>query len=297
MTKPILMHPATASVAAPSSHWQAILQQMRVPLTAAGVLILLAILLLAAFAELLAPGDPLDMAGMPLLWPGADAAHPLGTDSLGRDVWAGLAHGARASLAIGFSAAAISLLIGISIGVLSGYYGGLVDRCLMRITELFQTIPAFLLVIVLVAIYSPTLGIIQLAIGLASWPEIARLTRAEFRRLRQHDFVQAARSAGYSNAHIIVREILPNALPAIVVTTSILIASAILMESGLAFLGMGDPNVASWGGMIGTGRDQLSSEWFLTALPGAAIALTVLALNVLGDGLNDALNPRLRESS
>lgn len=282
---------------AAASHWHALRRQLRVPLTAFGALVFLAMLLTAALADVLAPGDPLDMAGMPLLWPGDDPAHPLGTDSLGRDVWAGLVHGSRASLAIGFSAAGISLLIGIGIGVLGGYYGGWVDRSLMRITELFQTIPSFLLVIVLVAIYSPTMTIIQTAIGLAAWPEIARLTRAEFRRLRQHDFVLAARSAGYSGLHIIFREILPNALPAIVVSTSILVASAILMESGLAFLGMSDPNVASWGGMMGIGRDQLSSEWFLTALPGCAILMTVLALNVLGDSLNDALNPRLEEAS
>lgn len=295
--KPATLHyPPPAPSAAPS-HWRALGRQLRVPLTAIGALIFLAVLLTAALAYVLAPGDPLDMAGMPLLWPGDDPAHPLGTDSLGRDVWAGLVHGSRASLAIGFSAAGISLIIGIGIGVLGGYHGGWVDRSLMRVTELFQTIPSFLLVIVLVAIYGPTLTIIQISIGLAAWPEIARLTRAEFRRLRQHDFVLAARSAGYSGFHIIFREILPNALPAIVVSTSILVAGAILMESGLAFLGMSDPNVASWGGMIGIGRDQLSSEWFLTALPGFAILLTVLALNVLGDGLNDALNPRLDESS
>ena len=285
----------TAATLHPQRH--AIWRQLRSPLTAAGVLIMLAILLVAAFADLLAPGDPLDMAGIPLLWPGDDPAHLLGTDSLGRDVYAGLVHGARASLAIGFSAAAISLGIGVLIGTFSGYYGGGIDRALMRVTELFQTIPSFLLVIVLVAIHGPTLAVIQTAIGLAAWPEIARLTRAEFRRLRHQEFVQAARAAGHGGAHIIFREIQPNALPAIVVTTSILIASAILMESGLAFLGMSDPNVASWGGMIGIGRDQLSSEWFLTALPGAAIVLTVLALNVLGDSLNDALNPRLDESS
>lgn len=272
-------------------------RQLRTPLTAFGALIFLTVLLVAVLADVLAPGDPLEMAGMPLLWPGDDAAHPLGTDSLGRDVWSGLIHGSRASLAIGFSAAAISLSIGVTIGVFSGYFGGRTDRSLMRVTELFQTIPSFLLVIVLVAIYGPTLAIIQTAIGLAAWPEIARLTRAEFRRLREQDFVQAARCAGHSSLHIIFREILPNALPALVVSTSILVASAILMESGLAFLGMSDPNVASWGGMIGIGRDQLSSEWFLTALPGAAILLTVLALNVLGDSLNDALNPRLEPSS
>jgi peptide/nickel transport system permease protein len=151
-----------------------------------------------------------------------------------------------------------------------------------------------MLVIVLVAIHTPTLPVIQLAIGIASWPEIARLVRAEFRRLRDSDFVLAARAAGFGNGHIIVHEILPNALPPLIVTTSILIASAILAESGLSFLGMSDPNVASWGGMIGNNREHIGSAWFLTALPGGAIAILVLAFNLLGDGLNDALNPRLR---
>lgn len=266
----------------------------RAPLAVTGLLLLLIALGIALLAPIIAPNDPLDMVGMPLLWPGTDSAHPLGTDSLGRDVFTGLIHGTNASLRIGFSAAGISLLLGLIIGSLSGYFGGVVDRSLMRLTELFQTIPAFLLVVVLVAIYSPTLLVIQLAIGLAAWPEIARLTRAEFRRLREYEFVQAARTAGYSHLHIIIKEILPNAIPTLIVSTSILIASAILMESGLAFLGMSDPNIASWGNMIGVGREQLSSAWFLTALPGAAIAVVVLALNLIGDGLNDALNPHLR---
>lgn len=266
----------------------------RAPLAVVGLLLLLIAIAIALCAPIIAPSDPLDMVGMPLLWPGADSAHPLGTDSLGRDVLTGLIHGTSASLRIGFSAACISLFLGLMIGSLSGYFGGAIDRGLMRLTELFQTIPAFLLVVVLVAIYSPTLLVIQFAIGLAAWPEIARLARAEFRRLRDYEFVQAARAAGYSHLHIMLKEILPNAIPTIIVSTSILIASAILMESGLAFLGMSDPNIVSWGGMIGVGREQLSSAWFLTAIPGAAIALVVLALNLIGDGLNDALNPHLR---
>lgn len=266
----------------------------RDPLALLGLAILGAVLATALLAGVLVPGDPLDMAGIPLQWPGTDPAHPLGTDSLGRDVLAVLVHGTRASLQIGLTAAAVSLAIGVVIGAVSGYFGGPIDNLLVRLTELFQTVPGFLLVIVLVAIHTPTLGVIQLAIGLAAWPEIARLVRAEFRRLRDSDFVLAARAAGFGNAHIIVHEVLPNALPPLIVTTSILIASAILTESGLSFLGMSDPNVASWGGMIGGNREHIGSAWFLTALPGAAIAVVVLAFNLLGDGLNDALNPRLR---
>ncbi|MDZ5458006.1 ABC transporter permease [Azohydromonas lata] len=267
---------------------------MRDPLAALGIAILLVVAGIAALAGVISPGDPLDMAGVPLQWPGADPAHPLGTDSLGRDVLAGLVHGTRASLMIGLTAAAVSLSIGVAVGALAGYFGGYIDNALVRMTELFQTVPGFLLVIVLVAIHTPTLGVIQLAIGIAAWPEIARLVRAEFRRLRDSDFVLAARAAGFGDGHIILHEVLPNALPPLIVTTSILIASAILMESGLSFLGMSDPNVASWGAMIGGNREHIGSAWFLTALPGAAIATVVFAFNLLGDGLNDALNPRLR---
>lgn len=259
-----------------------------------GLLLLLAILALTACASWLTAHDPLDMAGMPLLRPWQDAAHWLGTDSMGRDVWAGLLYGARTSLLIGVGAAAISLSVGMTVGLCAGYFGGWVEQGLNRLTALFQTIPAFLLVIVLVTIYRPTLSTIILAIGLASWPEIARLTRAECRRIKALEYIQAARCAGFSHRHIMIREILPNALPSIIVSSSILIAHAILMESGLAFLGLSDPNVASWGAMISSGREQLSSAWYLTAIPGVAIAFTVLAFNHLGDQLNDRFNPRQR---
>ena len=266
----------------------------RDPLALFGILLLAAVGLTALLADVIMPGDPLDMVAIPLQWPGADPEHPLGTDSLGRDVLAVLIHGTRASLMIGLTAAAVSLAIGVAIGAIGGYFGGRIDNLLVRVTELFQTVPGFLLVIVLVAIHTPTIGTIQLAIGLASWPEIARLVRAEFRRLRDSDFILAARAAGFGHGHIIIREVLPNALAPLIVTTSILIASAILTESGLSFLGMSDPNVASWGAMIGGNREHIGSAWFLTALPGCAIAIVVLAFNLLGDGLNDALNPRLR---
>ena len=207
---------------------------------------------------------------------------------------AGLAHGARVSLAVGAAAAGISLGIGVLVGAAAGYFGGWLDDMLVRLTELVQTIPTFLLVIVIVAIGQPSARMIVLAIGAASWPVIARLVRAEFRALREAEFVQAARSQGFGDAWIIFREILPNALPPVVVTSSVLVATAILMESALSFLGMGDPNVVSWGSMIGEGREHLRTAWYLAAAPGVAIILTVLSLNLVGDGINDAFNPRLR---
>lgn len=270
---------------------------LRNPSAVLGMLVLLLVTLVAAGANVLFPGDPLDMVAMPLQWPGQEAGYWLGTDSLGRDVAAGLAHGARVSLAVGAVAAAIALTIGVLIGAIGGYFSGWVDDVLVRLTEMVQTIPTFLLVIVLVAIGQPSVNVIVLAIGAASWPVIARLVRAEFRSLREAEFVLAARSQGFSDAWIIVREILPNALPPVVVTTSVLVATAILMESALAFLGMGDPNVVSWGGMIGEGREMLRTAWYLTAVPGLAIILTVLSLNLVGDGINDAFNPRLRGRS
>jgi peptide/nickel transport system permease protein len=265
------------------------------PSALAGLVLLIGFILLALFANRLFPGDPLDMVAAPFEWPGADPQYWLGTDSLGRDVAAGISHGTRVSLLIGASSAAIGLVIGTLVGAIGGFFGGIVDDLLVRVTELFQTVPSFLLVIVLVAIGRPSVSMIALAIGVASWPTVARIVRAEFRTLRQADFVLAARSQGFSNARIIFGEILPNALPPVIVTASVMVASAILIESSLSFLGMGDPNAVSWGSMIGAGRDALRTAWYLTAIPGVAIVLAVLALNLLGDGLNDALNPRLRQ--
>ncbi len=265
---------------------------LRNPAFVAGASILAFFIMLALGADWILPGDPQDMVAQPLLWPGEDFEHFLGTDSLGRDVLAQLVYGTRASLMVGIISAAIGLAIGMVVGASAGFFGGWVDSFLMRLVELFQTTPTFLLVIVIVSIREPSLGTIALAIGIAGWPMVARLVRAQFRSLRESDFVMAARSLGYSSTRIIVQEILPNALPPVIVAASVMIANAILTEAGLSFLNMRDPNVVSWGGMIGDGRDQLRVAWFLTALPGAAIALAVLSLNLVGDGLNEILNPR-----
>jgi peptide/nickel transport system permease protein len=265
---------------------------VRNPTFVAGAIILGFFVLMALSAGWLFPGDPQDMVAAPVLWPGEDPQFPLGSDSLGRDVLMRLVYGARASLLVGVSAAAIGLAIGMVVGSLAGFFGGWVDIALMRLVELFQTTPTFLLVVVIVAIGEPSLPTIAFAIGLASWPTVARLVRAQFRSLREADFVMAARSLGYSRLRIILQEILPNALPPVIVAASVMIANAILTEAGLSFLNMRDPNVVSWGGMIGDGRDLLRTAWFLTALPGAAIAAAVLSLNLVGDGLNEILNPR-----
>ncbi len=272
--------------------WRAFLRN---PSALAGLAILLVVAAMAVLAPWLFPGDPQDMMGPPLAWPGQDAEFPLGTDSLGRDVAAGVVHGARVSLLVGAVAASLSLTIGVLIGAVGGYYGGWLDDVLVRVTELVQTIPTFLFVIVIVTIGEPTVPLIVFAIGVACWPVTARLVRAEFRTLRESEFVLAARSQGFGNGWIIFREILPNALPPVIVTTSVLVATAILMESALSFLGLGDPNAVSWGSLIGEGREMLRTAWYLSAVPGVAIVVTVLALNLVGDAINDAFNPRLAE--
>lgn len=255
--------------------------------------VLLAILGLAVFADVLFAGDPLDMVARPFLWPGQNPAYPLGTDMLGRDMLVGLVHGSRMSLAVGFAAAALAIALGVAFGAVSGYFGGWVDQVLTRLTEVFQTMPPLIFAVVVVVILRPTVGSIVLGIGITSWPQIARLVRAETLRLRDGEFVQAARVMGMGHTRIILTHILPNAISPVIVAGSILVASAILTEAALSFLGLGDPNLISWGSMIGSGREVLRTAWYMTALPGLAISITVVALNLLGNGLNDVLNPRV----
>lgn len=260
-----------------------------------GLALLVVILAMAALAGVIEPGNPLRRAGPPLVWPFTNASVPLGTDQLGRDILAGLLHGARISLLIGIVATVISMTIGIAIGSVAGYFGGWVDDVLMRFTEAFQTVPSFVLLLALVAILGSSIEYIVLAIAIVSWTAPARLVRAEFMSLRNREFVDAVRNLGIGDASIILREILPNALPPVIVFASVIMAISILLESALAFLGLGDPNYASWGNMIGQGRAVLRSEWYVAAIPGIAILLTVLAFSLIGEGLNDALNPRQKK--
>jgi len=257
-----------------------------------GLAILTLILAIAILAPVIYPDSPFASVGKPLQAPFGD--YIFGTDRLGRDVAAGIAHGARTSLLIALIATAISLFFGTLIGSVAGYYGGRADNALMRLTEFFQTIPSFVFAIVLVAILQPSIRSIVIAIAVVTWPPVARLVRGEFISMRNREFVQACICLGMKDSAIIFREILPNALSPILVTGSLMIATAILIESALAFLGLGDPNVMSWGFMIGSGREFLRTAWWLCAIPGIAILLTVLSINLVGEGLNDTLNPRLR---
>lgn len=259
-----------------------------------GMVILALVILMAIFASVFYPDDPFRLAGKPLSPPGT-SGFLLGSDSLGRDVASGIAHGAKTSIMIGLVATAAAVFIGVIFGALSGYYGGKIDDGLMRVTEMFQTIPSFVFAILLVAIMKPSIESIVIAITVVSWPGVARLVRGEFLALKNREFVQACHTLGMGDIQIMLREILPNCVSPIIVVGSLMVATAILIESGLAFLGLGDPNIMSWGFQIGAGRTMLRSAWWVCTFPGIAILVTVLAINLVGEGLNDALNPRLRE--
>ncbi|UEM23072.1 ABC transporter permease [Skermanella mucosa] len=257
-----------------------------------GLAILALVVLCAIFANLLYPDSPWDMVAIPFQPPLSEDAL-LGSDTLGRDIASGIVHGARVSLLIGIASTAVALLIGVTLGATAGYHGGAIDDAIMRFTELFQTIPNFVLAVVLVAIFTPNITNITIAIAIVSWPPLARLARGEFMALRSREFVQAAVTTGQGTGTIILRQILPNSLSPIIVAASLTVATAILLESSLSFLGLGDPNVMSWGYMIGAARTVIRQAWWMSFFPGIAILLTVLALNLVGEGLNDALNPKL----
>ena len=262
---------------------------------ALGLVLLLAVLGPAAFGPLLWPGDPWAMAAPPMLWPGEDPANPLGSDVMGRDMLTGLLSGARVSLLVGLVSTLIAAVLGTLIGALGGFHGGRVDAALMRLTELFQTVPTFVLAVVLVAVFRPSVTTAVIAIGIVSWPATARLVRAQVLSLRGRDFVLAAQAQGMGTARLLRRQILPNALPPVIAMSSLTIAHAIQTEAALAFLGLGDPNVMSWGTIIGGGREQLVEAWYVCGLPGLALVVTVLGFNLLAEALNDCLNPYLRQ--
>lgn len=260
-----------------------------------GLMVLIVVIFMALFGPMvLTQYDPWDMVAMPFVPPMDDAANILGTDTMGRDIFAGIIYGSRVSLLIGLISTLVSLLIGVSIGAIAGYFGGWIDAVLMRFTELFQAVPSFALAIVLVAIFEPSVNSIVAAIAVVSWPPVARLVRSEFLTLRQRDFVSAALLAGQSTPRVILTQILPNAISPIVVMASLMVASAILLESSLSFLGLGDPNQMSWGYMVGSARTVMRQAWWMAVFPGLAIVFTVLALNLVGEGLNDGLNSRLQ---
>jgi peptide/nickel transport system permease protein len=252
------------------------------------------VFVVAVLAPLVAPYDPaaIDIKGI-LTGPGVQ--HPLGTDDLGRDVLSRMVWGSRVSLQVGFAAVGIATLIGVFLGALAGFYGGIVDGAIMRFVDIMLSIPTIFLILAVIAILEPSITNIMVVIGLTGWMEPARLVRAEFISLKERDFVTAARALGASDARIIFRHVLPNSLSPIFVSATMGIGGAILVESGLSFLGLGvQPPAPSWGSLLAAGKDNIEIAWWLSAFPGLAILVTVLGYNLLGEGLRDALDPRLR---
>lgn len=249
---------------------------------------------IAVAAPWIAPGDPLDFVTRPLLDPFTDTQYPFGSDQLGRDVYAMLVHGARVSLLVGLAAAAGAIGLGVLVGTLAGFLGGRTDDVLMRVTEAFQTVPTFILALALVSALGPSTVNVVVAIAISSWAATARLVRAEILSLRQRDYVDAARMAGMRPLRIAFTEVLPGALHPVIALVGVTVGAAILVESSLAFLGLADPNVVSWGGMIAVGREVIRLQPSLVMVPGIAVALAVLAVSLLGDGLGARMAPQRR---
>ena len=259
-----------------------------------GLTLILIMFLVAGLAFFLAPYDPgKTEVSMKLKAPSFQ--HFLGTDQLGRDIFSRMLYGSRISLSVGFVAVAISIFIGVLVGALAGYYGRWIDSLVMRFVDTMLCFPSFFLILAVVALLGPSIFNIMVVIGVTSWMGTSRFVRAEFLSLRERDFTQAARALGVKDSRIIFRHILPNALAPVFVTATLKVASAILIEAGLSFLGFGvQPPAPSWGNILTEGRTYIFDAWWLTIFPGLAILITVLSFNLLGEGLRDALDPRLR---
>ncbi|MBI4653702.1 MAG: ABC transporter permease [Nitrospirae bacterium] len=259
----------------------------------ASALFVVILFVIALGAPFLSPYDPSEIDVSNILSP-PDKAHPLGTDELGRDVLSRMIWGSRISLSVGFVAVGIAILIGIIVGSLSGYYGGWLDTVLMRFVDIMLTFPTLFLILAVVAIVGPSIFLIMLIIGLTGWMDVARLVRAEFLTLKERDFVWAAKAIGIKDIRVIFSHILPNALAPVFVAATLGVAGAILIESGLSFLGLGvQPPTPSWGNILTAGKDNIEIAWWLSVFPGLAILFTVLSYNLVGEGLRDAMDPRL----
>ena len=292
MTNPLIKDETRPQAQHPFAEGWDMFRQNRPAVVALCLLTL--ITLSAIFGPYLYPTDPFEMVWMPFSPPGQEG-FLLGTDYLGRDLLAMIINGAKVSLMIGLSAAVMTVFIGVTVGALAGFYRGIVEEILMRITEFFQVLPTLLFSMVLVALFGASLPMITFAIGIVSWTAVARITRAEFLRIRELEYVMASRASGVSNIKLMFGVILPNALPPIIVQSALMVGSAILFEAGLSFLGLTDPNVVSWGQIIGSNRQYILDASYTVTIPGIAIFVTVLTISLVGDGLNDALNPKLRQ--
>ena len=260
-----------------------------------GLALVLGLFVVSVFAPWLAPYDPNSINLKQVLMP-PSPAHYLGTDTLGRDVLSRIIYGSRVSLKVGFVAVGLATLIGLLVGALAGYYGGWVDSALMRLVDLMLCFPAFFLILAVIAVLEPSIWNIMTVIGLTSWMGVARLVRAEFLSLREREFVTAARALGASDTRLILRHMLPNALAPVMVSATLGVAGAILTESALSFLGLGvQPPTPSWGNILTAGTDNIEIAWWLSVFPGLAILITVMSYNLLGEGIQEAIDPRLKE--
>ena len=264
-------------------------------LAVAGAIIVIIFFVISFLAPIISPYEPNAQNLLERLSPPSQA-HLFGTDELGRDVLSRVLWGSRISLKVGFVAVGIFILIGTVLGAISGYYGGWIDNFIMRLVDIMLCFPGFFLILMVIAMLEPNINYVMAVIGLVSWPGVARLVRAEFLKLKKQEFVEAAVALGLSDARIIFRHILPNAMAPVLVAATLGVASAILVESGLSFLGLGvQPPTSSWGNILTSGKDYLlQGAWWLSAFPGLAIFITVLSYNLLGEGLRDALDPRLK---
>ncbi|MFH1857967.1 MAG: ABC transporter permease [Candidatus Omnitrophota bacterium] len=267
----------------------------RNPLAFSGLIVVALLALAALAAPFLAPYDPaaVDLSHR-LVEPSRE--HLLGTDQLGRDLFSRMVYGTRISLSIGFVAVGISVLIGILLGSIAGYFGGRLDTLIMRFVDIMLCFPTFFLILAVIALLEPSIFTIMAVIGVTSWMGVARLIRAEILSLKEQEFILAARAIGAGSFRIIVRHLIPNAMTPVLVSATLGVAAAILVESSLSFLGIGvQPPTASWGNILTEGKSVLGIAWWLTLFPGLAILLTVLAYNLLGEGLRDLLDPRLKD--
>ena len=259
-----------------------------------GGIIVLLLFTIAVFAPFVAPYNP-DAINVKHVLEAPSFSHPFGTDDLGRDIFSRVIYGSRISLAVGFVAVGIATIIGIIFGALSGYYGGWLDTIMMRFVDIMLSIPTFFLILAVIAMLEPSIWNIMIVIGITSWMGVARFVRAEFLSLKEREFVLSARALGASDFRIIFRHILPNTMSPVLVSAVLGIAGAVLVESALSFLGIGvQPPTASWGNILTIGKDNIEIAWWISVFPGLAIFVTVLAYNLLGEGIRDSIDPRLK---
>ena len=257
-----------------------------------GLILVTVFVFVGLFGSFIFPADPFEMVATPLSAPGAGVI--FGSDYMGRDVFIGIIYGTQPTLVIATIATLVTVLIGITVGAVAGFYGGIIDNILMRITEFFQVLPPLVFTMVIVAVFSTDIVVVILAIAITTWTPEARLTRAEFLKIKEREYVMSARAIGAKNIRLITKVILPNAMPPLIIAITLRVGVTIIYEAALSFLGLTDPDIMTWGKMIGLSRDFFFDAWWSVTFPGVAILLIVLCIALIGDGLNDAFNPKLR---